>query len=292
MFKKILLAYDTSPVSQKALHWALEWGSLFGAKVDLVTILDNSLASHISADQLSILVEKTRQNIDQHWELLKKRFPHHSAVSVNIQIEWGKPATQILKMAAGYDLLIAGNRGLTGLTHISLGSVATRLVAQSPIPVLVVKQDYPSHVSPLLLPIDFSPASQEMLLMASQLIHGFKSHVDLLHVVTVPDLYQFAGDHTNMSMINLQSLEDIAKTQLEELCQKHSFLKQAHKHVVTGIVTQEITNQAKKLGSHLILMSTHGHGTLSHWLLGSVTESVARYGEISVLTFSPKHVEN
>jgi len=293
MFKKIFLAYDTSEGSQKALHWALEWASLFGASVDIVTVIDDQLSSYIAADQLSKIVEKTQQKIDEQWGALKKRFPHQDAVCVNIKVEWGKPASQLLKMAGSdYDLLIAGSRGLTGLSHVSLGSVAAQLVRQSPVPVLIVKQDYPSHISPLLLPLDFSEASEELLLLASQLAPVFKSHVDLLHVVTVPDLYKFSNDSDAlMPVFDLKLLEDSAKKNLGTLCDKHGFLKHAHKHVVTGIVNQEIVAQSKKLGSHLIVMSTHGHSGLAHWLLGSTTESVARYGDTSVLTFSPKHIK-
>ena len=41
----------------------------------------------------------------------------------------------------GADLIVMGTRGLTGLKHVALGSVAERVVRLAPCPVLTVKSD-------------------------------------------------------------------------------------------------------------------------------------------------------
>lgn len=51
----------------------------------------------------------------------------------------GDPATELARIAAGYDLIAMGTHGATGLTSIVMGSVATKLVATSPIPVLLLR---------------------------------------------------------------------------------------------------------------------------------------------------------
>jgi nucleotide-binding universal stress UspA family protein len=53
----------------------------------------------------------------------------------------GKPGDMILREAAlgEFDLIIIGNRGLSGLKELVLGSVSHQVVDQSKIPVLVVK---------------------------------------------------------------------------------------------------------------------------------------------------------
>lgn len=51
------------------------------------------------------------------------------------------PAADVILEAArehGTDLVVMGTRGLTGLKHVLLGSVAERTVRQAPCPVLVV----------------------------------------------------------------------------------------------------------------------------------------------------------
>lgn len=54
----------------------------------------------------------------------------------------GYPATVIEEEAAahGVDLIVIGTRGLSGLKHLLLGSIAERVVQRAPCPVLCVKQ--------------------------------------------------------------------------------------------------------------------------------------------------------
>ena len=55
--------------------------------------------------------------------------------------EPGDPATTIVEHAAqgGYDLLVLGTHGRTGIAHAALGSVAEKVVRSAPCPVLTVR---------------------------------------------------------------------------------------------------------------------------------------------------------
>ncbi len=59
----------------------------------------------------------------------------------------GDPAEQILNTARGsdIDLIVMGTHGRTGLGHLVLGSVAERVVRESPIPVLTAHASAPSE---------------------------------------------------------------------------------------------------------------------------------------------------
>ena len=52
----------------------------------------------------------------------------------------GEPVTAILGEASkpGYDVLVVGTHGRTGMTKLLLGSVTEKLIRLSPIPVLTV----------------------------------------------------------------------------------------------------------------------------------------------------------
>ena len=53
----------------------------------------------------------------------------------------GNPSQEILKSAREMeaDLIVIGSRGRTGIEKLLLGSVAEKVVLQSPIPVLMIK---------------------------------------------------------------------------------------------------------------------------------------------------------
>ena len=67
-------------------------------------------------------------------ELLAQRGVAHA-----VEKHVGDPAIEIARLAAGYDLVAMGTHGATGLTSMVMGSVATKVIATSPIPVLLLR---------------------------------------------------------------------------------------------------------------------------------------------------------
>jgi nucleotide-binding universal stress UspA family protein len=63
------------------------------------------------------------------------------SVAVERHVESGVPHTEILEYAdtAGIDLMVMGTHGRTGIDHYLIGSIAERVVRQSPVPVMTVR---------------------------------------------------------------------------------------------------------------------------------------------------------
>ena len=57
--------------------------------------------------------------------------------------------------------------------------------------------------------------------------------------------------------------------------------------VVDGEASESLLDFAEKNHTDLIAMATHGYGGLKHFLIGSVTEKVARHAPCCVLAFPP-----
>jgi universal stress protein A len=62
-------------------------------------------------------------------------------LSYEIQVVTGDPATSIIAVAReqDVDLIVMATHGRTGLSHFFLGSVAERVVRESPVPVMTVR---------------------------------------------------------------------------------------------------------------------------------------------------------
>ena len=62
-------------------------------------------------------------------------------IEVETVVREGYPATVIEEEAArqNVDLIVIGTRGLSGIKHLLLGSIAERVVQKAPCPVLTVK---------------------------------------------------------------------------------------------------------------------------------------------------------
>ncbi len=68
-----------------------------------------------------------------------KRYMEGLGVPHDTLVEMGNPAQMILATGEkGYDLIVLGTRGLSAVKEFMLGSVSSRVVQHSKIPVLIV----------------------------------------------------------------------------------------------------------------------------------------------------------
>jgi len=142
-FKRILVPVDYSEPSRKALELALSLDAAAELNVihvwDRPSFVSEEMVVHKDGARHS-LSELIRENAEREMvEFLAsvnvpagKQFAHH--------LVSGEPVSAILHEAAkpGYDVLVVGTRGRTGMTRLLLGSVTEKLIRLSPIPVLSV----------------------------------------------------------------------------------------------------------------------------------------------------------
>jgi nucleotide-binding universal stress UspA family protein len=79
---------------------------------------------------------------DKHLASWKQRAEEMGVRTVSTKVVSGVPWHEIVEVARrdpGYDMVVLGTQGRTGLSHILLGSVAERVVRHAPCPVLVVR---------------------------------------------------------------------------------------------------------------------------------------------------------
>ena len=140
----ILVPTDFSPDAEKALSTATELAKLFGAKIFVVH------AYHVDIPVVSPMAggyalpqgfyEALRAEATARVEKLVQEVVAEGVEATGIALLEPAPVaivTQAESLPA--DLIVMGTRGLTGLKHAVLGSVAERTVQTAPCPVLIVK---------------------------------------------------------------------------------------------------------------------------------------------------------
>jgi len=135
--------------------------------------------------------------------------------------------------------------------------------------------------SKILCPVDFDQNSLLALQIATELTQENKATLDLLHVVAIPPGPEVA--------LPFGKMENTARTRLERLArQKVSSKVPCQVEIMTGDPGAEIIQAAKRLGTDLIVMATHGRKGLRHFVLGSVAEHVIREAPCPVLAVKAK----
>jgi nucleotide-binding universal stress UspA family protein len=146
----------------------------------------------------------------------------------------------------------------------------------------------------LLVPVDFSPASEAALLLAHEMAGCFDAVPLVLHVVHDPgDMPGYYAK--SLKKKHFQRIEDSAEEMLKE------FLQTVEKHhregglnadslLVRGLPTTRILEVAAKHKVLMIVMGSKGHTGLKHLLLGSVAEHVVQLSPVPVMVVkSSKH---
>lgn len=142
-----------------------------------------------------------------------------------------------------------------------------------------------SSFQKILVPIDFSEPTVQILHTAAELSRRFEAPVTLLHawepeLFSVPDIYRLydpskiPGFHDKLMRLLERARHDM---------QADGAL-QIDLALVEGTPYREILRFARDGAFDLIVIGTHGRTGLAHSLLGSVAEKVVRLADCAVMT--------
>lgn len=142
--ERILAAIDFSQHSPGVVIPARELASIYHASVDFLHIVPEpnfpvfyefSAGSEVYAN-----ITQLRERAQEALEELVRETPG-ADVELACHVRHGEPAGEILRFAEERhsDLLVVATHGLTGLSHLLLGSVAEKVLRQATCPVLVVR---------------------------------------------------------------------------------------------------------------------------------------------------------
>ncbi|MFC7061696.1 universal stress protein [Halobacillus seohaensis] len=144
MKEKILVAYDGSQLSKKAIQEALTKESANSeAEVHIVSVIEQT-GPVTNAKMSENIGTELAETLKEDLELIKEEFKtvHHPIVTEAIVGSGdGNSGSMICKYADNndIDLIIIGNRGLGNVKKFLLGSVSKTVVQHAKCPVLVIK---------------------------------------------------------------------------------------------------------------------------------------------------------
>lgn len=147
--KKILVAVDGSEGATKALDLALNLAEKLDAEVQIVSVVQpvESIIPRFpplaqpSAFYTSLINEMENRLKAVLSETLKGAKEKKPKLKISTRLLKGRPADKIVQMAKeeGFDIIVIGSRGLSGVEELLLGSVSNRVANYATCPVLIVK---------------------------------------------------------------------------------------------------------------------------------------------------------
>ena len=200
------------------------------------------------------------------------------------------------------DLVVMCTHGRSGIGRWIYGSVAEKILADSPVPVLLVKPSGPagplllgSSQAPLLVPLDGSRYAEAALPHALALSQALDRELLLLRVV-VPVINPVSSpvqswalpmEAEEMVLLEEQD-QQMAEDYLAKLVRRLKLEGQRVKSKVRfGWPAEEIQEESKAAGVGMILMATHGHTGLRGVILGSVALEMVHRGSLPLFLVHP-----
>jgi nucleotide-binding universal stress UspA family protein len=143
-----------------------------------------------------------------------------------------------------------------------------------------------SQIERMLVPTDFSPASDIAFNYAVDMAARQHASIHLLHVI---DDASFATAYPDGFYVELPGLRaqltDDATRRLQEMAKQCATVNvPATIEVAVGRPARVVSDTAKRQGTDLVVMGTHGRSGFAHLVLGSVAERVVRTAPCAVLT--------
>ncbi len=146
MFKHILLATDGSDASEHAAQVAVSMARTHGSKLTAVYVTDPypfisiGQANPLGLQAYMAAAQQTASEAHARVSALCEQGGAPVALQARM-VENVAAAPGIVQLAAdeGADLIVVGSHGRSGIARLMLGSVANKVVAESPVPVLVVR---------------------------------------------------------------------------------------------------------------------------------------------------------
>jgi len=145
VFKLIVVGTDGSDTATQAVRQAVDMAGAVGATVELVS-------AYAPVPEQRLRAERRDAPADVQWAINPREdveaslsdaadIARAAGVSVNTHARQGDPADAILDVAEelGADVVIVGNKGMTGAKRFLLGSVPDKVSHHAPCSVLIVR---------------------------------------------------------------------------------------------------------------------------------------------------------
>ncbi len=295
--RHILLPIDFSESSLAAIPYAQTLARSYGAKLTLLHIVVPPPYPDWGYANLAIRDAKLVAAAREKLESIRNQFDRESQSIESLLIRPGEPEVKITDTAAKRqsDLILIPTHGRSAVPHALLGSTAELVVRHAPCPVMTFKRAHllnspaPPDIKRILVPVDFSSGSKKALRYAVAMAKKFQASITLLHVVytTLPaNITQAAmmQEYARWENLSEQLLQKMRRTEIPEEMQVETVVR-------TGSPYYEVTQFAEREQFDLIVLSTHGHSGLKHFLLGSTAERIVQHAGCPVLVVREKERE-
>lgn len=304
-YQRILVATDFSPHADAALRQAVWLARQSGAQIVLAHTLPDRLRvsySESTRAQLDLLYgegETVPREVRRQSEArMRQMIVDLKATDLNVRLEtWpGEPFVELTLAVQreGFDLVLAGTRGLSAWEQFLVGSTSKRLIRKCPSSVWIVKAEHAGPPKTVLAATDLSDVSRRAAREGLWIAQQASAEFHLLH--SIDYLIDYLTD-VSKEVVTRYPVVGPLRREINEGAQKllEAFVKsldtdpaKVHLHLSWGTPWQEVARLAQHLNVDLIALGTVGRSGIKGVFLGNTAERILTTCDCSILTVKPE----
>ena len=306
MQKTVLVPLDGSEVSETSLPWAVKLAHDRGLTLTLCRVADyphfgagswpEEAMDFETYDQVLVAEQ---EEAERYLNGVRKRLAE-TGLTVGTVVRHGSPSVALLDLADELSaaVIVIASHGRGGFKRFMLASVAMQLVSHTAVPVFLVRATTAEYrraaaLHRLLVPLDGSVLAERALDVAREIAPAGSTLV-LVRVVPWPQSFVVEGDAERVR--DAEATAHGVNLATGYLNRVAAPLREAGLTVETqaivgetkGAVSRHLAVAAAARDVDAVVMSTHGRGGVTGWLLGSVADEVVRNVDRPVLLVSAR----
>jgi nucleotide-binding universal stress UspA family protein len=306
MTPNVLVPLDGSDKDERAIPAAAAVADLAGGDVHLIRVLDTpveSLSSRARTFGLAETVRQTRLEMERNLQGTADRLTADTGRPVTTEVAEGFDVAGVLVTRAAEragDIVVMATRAPGALGRALRGSVADRVMRESPRPVVLVPavaddvRAKPLQLRRVLVPLDGSELALATLEQLLSLNRAGELEYVLLEVVTSG--FEPESMIASAALQPFERLADLAPALARAEQRLNRVADRLRGHGVKDVRVRvaeaadpavAIAGAARDESVDFIAMSTRGASGLKRFVFGSVAERVVRQSDIPVLLVTP-----
>lgn len=276
-FKSILVATDLSAQENVAVQRAWLLADAHRASVKLMYMPQRG--QPVPAGIAARLANTARQ-LEENLELRVKTAPVKAHALEDLVAE-----------AKGADLVVLPNRRERSTAAFFRGQPVLRLLRQSNAPVLVVRRTPTTHYRHILVPVDFSEASQVLVRLAADL--DTRARLEVFHAISTLNEARLRSAEATEQAVRLYRERCLRDARDRMLTLTDSFDARRNRLLTAigrGDPGRQAVVQQERSGADLVVVGKRRSAAWEDFLCGSVAHRILSWGSSDVLVVPQPHV--
>ena len=279
--RNLLIATDLSKQSSEVLRAGMDLRHAYGAHATILYVLPRNEYVIAGFEAYAAARDVARRDLAELEANLSTKYGCSRGEDYEVLISEGEVAECIFECGRQkhIDLIVLGTHGRRGFSKAIVGSVAERIFRNAEIPVLTIgpfaHNSALAHPKRLLVPIDFTAATQRAAKYACALAREHQSELVLLHVI---------DEAPKGAMADLECLKHTVEQSLIELISCEEKPQQIRAITKVGKIVPSVLDAASEVDADLLVLGVHTYPKLLDHLRLQNAYELVRQAPCPVLT--------